>query len=173
MGHAIPPRVQAALWAVAVRLDRAGVRWLVAGSTARALMGFAVRPVDLDIEVATSDADLAASTLAVTLARDDGGGWTSRRGATTIAGVSVDLSSAVTAGSLASDDETLFTASVPVGAGARQLLVLSVEEQLCRAMAAGAWGRVAKITTGVPAGLQLDLGQISRRLSRPGTATAE
>lgn len=172
MGHAIPPKVQAALTAVALRLDRAGVRWLVAGSTARALMGFAVRPVDLDIEVATSDADLAASTLAVTLSGDEGGGWTSRRGATRIAGVNVDISAGVTAGSLASDDETLFAASVPGRVGNRQILVLSVEEQLCRAMAAGAWDRVAKVTTGVPTGLQLDLGKISRRLSHPGTATA-
>jgi hypothetical protein len=74
--------VLAGLVAVADRLARADVEWLLAGSAGRALQGFAVRPADLDLEASPRHAAAAAAALGVELRREAGPGRESTRAQT-------------------------------------------------------------------------------------------
>ena len=69
----LPPRLLAGLVAVADLLERAGAEWLLAGSTGRALQGFAVRPADLDLEASPRHAAAAQSASAVAQAPQSAG----------------------------------------------------------------------------------------------------
>lgn len=145
----LPPRTLAALVAVADRLDRAGVPWLLAGGAGRALQGADHRPADVDVEVAAEHADAAARALGFTLVRDSGGGVTSLRAGGGVAGVDVDLSAAVTVDGLLEADWALQWAwAVPCGAAGRTMLAAPVEEALARAIVCGDWPRIAKLAAG-------------------------
>lgn len=79
--------------AVALRLDAAGVDWLLAGGAARLLRDGSARPRDVDIEVREEDAARAAEALGLPApAIAEGGGWRSLRAEGALAGVPVDLS---------------------------------------------------------------------------------
>ncbi len=87
----------ATLGAVAARLDRAGIRWHLAGSTGRLLLGGPARASDVDVEVAQSDAAAAAAVLGLPApVAVQSGGWSSLRTQGQVAGVPVDLSGGLT-----------------------------------------------------------------------------
>lgn len=160
----LPPRPLAALVAVAIRLDRAGVSWLVAGGAGRALQGAAHRPADIDVEVAPEHADTAARALGMTLVRDAGGGVTSRRAEGWFAGVAVDLSADITIdGRLAADWAQQLAGAVPCRVAGRTVLTAPAEEALARAIARGDWARIAKLAAGGGPPPRVDY--LARRLS--------
>ncbi len=113
------------LIAVVARLDRVGVRWIVTGSAARALLGSEERPKDLDIEVAGVDADRAAASLGLTLARDTSNGWVSDRALGQIAGVAIDVSASVAARGRPPDEAETFSSAISVGLGSMTVRVMS------------------------------------------------
>lgn len=128
----------AALAAIAARLDTAGVRWRVAGSTGRLLLGHPVRPDDVDLEVAGVDAGRAAAALGLAgPTYQTGGGWSSRRAGGAIGGVLVDLSGGLEitgpGGLLRADD----AATVSVVFGGHVVQVVTPGESLARALVAG------------------------------------
>lgn len=146
---ALPPRTLAALIAVADRLDRAGVSWLLAGGAGRALQGAAHRPADIDVEIGPDDAEAGTRALGFVLARDSGGGVTSRRAGGVFAGVEVDLSTEIAIdGRLAPDWALQWAWAVPCRVAGRTVLAAPVEEALARAIAGGDWARIAKLAAG-------------------------
>lgn len=91
MTASLAPRPLAALVALADRLAHDGVSWLLAGSAGRALLGYDVRPRDIDIEVAPGDAETASRRLGAPLVTAEGAGRVSRRATLWIAGIEVDV----------------------------------------------------------------------------------
>jgi hypothetical protein len=148
----LPPRIAAALAELARRLGSADVEWMLAGSAARALAGATADPRDLDIEIAAGDADRAAAVLGCVLAVDQGHGWRSLRGRCVLDGVEVDVSAGVTVlGSewgLEPDEATVRAWSRSVAVGGYVITLAPPEEQIVRALVAGDWARIAKITGG-------------------------
>jgi len=133
-----PPRILAALVAVSTRLDAAGVPWLLTGGSARALLGAARRPADLDLEVDAPDIARAARTLGLEARPDSGGGVDSLRATGRIAGVGVDLSAGITvtgpAGRLSPDWPLQLRFASRLGVAGRRVRVAPVEEMLARAL---------------------------------------
>ncbi len=156
MRQPLPPRAHAALVSVATRLDGAGVRWMLAGSAGRALLGHRVRPRDIDIEVVAADADAAGTALGVALVPASGRGRSSLRGRTWVAGVEVDLTAGLVVegpgGRLAADDAAQLGARTIAQLSDRTIAVAPVEESLARAIVLGEWDRVARIASGAAAG---------------------
>ena len=145
----LPPRTLAALVAVADRLDRAGVPWLLAGGAGRALQGAAHRPADIDVEVSAEHADVAARALGFALTRDSGGGMTSLRAGGAIADTWVDLSAGIAVtGRLEADWALQWAWAVPCSAGGRTVMAAPVEEALARAIVRGDWARIARLAAG-------------------------
>jgi hypothetical protein len=148
---ALPPRLTACLVAVRARLDPAGVRFLVAGGTARALLGARARPADLDLEVAAADAAGAAALLGLPPPRHRaGGGFASTRAGGRLRGVRIDLSAGVTVdgegrGRLAD----AFTANWHTGPRAlvagHEVRLLTLEEQVARLSVAGDEARLTRL----------------------------
>ncbi|MGD9695114.1 MAG: hypothetical protein AB7V42_05580 [Thermoleophilia bacterium] len=145
----LPPRALSALLAVAARLDRAGVEWLLAGSAARALMGVDVRPADIDIEVSPHSAAAVQRSLGITLAYAAGGGRSSWRGATAAAGVEVDVTCDLDVegpgGRLAPDFPLLRTWSPSREVAGRRIWLVPIEESLARAIVRADWAALARI----------------------------
>jgi hypothetical protein len=167
-----PPRVLAALAAVADRLAAAGVPWLVTGSAGRALLGAPVRPGDVDLEVAAADVRRAAAALGMVAAPSAGGGGSSVRGATRVAGTEVDLSAAfvVEGRDLRLPDgfDLMLRWAVPAAAAGRRVLVAPPEEHLVRGLVQGDGAAVAHAVAGVP---PLRAAYVAERL-RSASSTA-
>jgi hypothetical protein len=148
----LPPRLAAALVEVARRFASAGVDWMLSGSAARVLTGADAEPRDLDVEVAAADAEQAATALGCALAVDEDHCWTSLRGQCVVEGVAVDVSAAITVvgaeWGLEPDDQTARAWSRAVTVGGYPIALAPVEEQLVRALVAGDWSRIAKISGG-------------------------
>jgi len=141
-----------ALAELARRLGSAGIDWMLAGSAARALAGATVEPRDLDIEVAVVDADRVAAALGCVLAVAQGQGWSSLRGQCILEGVEVDVSAGVTVlgpeWGLEPDEATVRAWSRSVSLEGHPIALAPPEEQLVRALVAGDWTRIAKISGG-------------------------
>ncbi len=144
-----PPRVLAALCAAADRLDAAGVPWVLTGSAGRALLGAPVRPGDVDLEVAAADAGPAAAALGTAAAPASGGGRSSLRAATVLAGVEVDLSAGFTVEGpeLRLPDGFALMArwALPVPVAGRRIPVAPPEEALVRRLVQGDWPGLARL----------------------------
>lgn len=173
-----PPRQLAALCAVADTLARARVRWVLAGSAGRVLLGFPARPRDIDIEVAPEHAEAAAAALGAALADEGGGGRRSRRAHAWRAGIEVDLTSDLVVegrgGRLAADFARQWEWSHPVTVCGRVIRVGPLEESLCRAVVLGDWAAVARLAgqaVGAEAGARLSARYLAERLSS-ATASA-
>jgi hypothetical protein len=168
----VPPRQLAALCAVADALAGAGVRWLLAGSAGRALLGVPVRPRDIDIEVAPDDGDVAAATLGAELADASGGGRRSRRAQVERAGIEVDISSGFAidgpTGRLDADFERQWQWSHATAICDRTVRIAPLEESLCRAIVATDWARVAEVAGQAARSappVRLDVTYVAARLS--------
>lgn len=150
-----------AIVAIDARFAATGVEWAIGGSAARALAGFAVSPRDLDLEVPTGSAQAASTALGVPLTMQSGGGRSSRRGTTHIAGVEVDLSAGLVIDGLAPAALTEITTIVVVGR--RAIRAVTPEEQLCRAIVAGDEGRAARLQREAPLEWSLDYAYLESR----------
>lgn len=147
------PRILAAIVAVADRLDAAGVEWLLTGGAARALLGAARRPADVDLEVDAPDIGRAAAALGFSgVRREEGGGVASLRAGGRLAGVELDVSADVAvrgpAGALAPDWALQRRWSIPLSAAGRSLLAAPPEEMLVRALVREDRRRAAKLLDG-------------------------
>lgn len=135
--------------AVALRLDDAGVQWLLAGGAARLLRGHPVRPRDVDVEVREQDAERAARALGLPPpAIAEGGGWRSLRSEGLLAGVPIDLSGGITVtgpgGTLHGPDPVTVTPGVTV-------TLLPDGEALARAVVCGDEDRRVRAEAALPA----------------------
>ncbi len=173
MTFSLPPPFETALIELAVRLDGAGLDWVVCGSTARALLGFSVTPQDLDIEVAEDAAHAAAACLGLIEHAERDARVTSVRAQGTWQGVPVDVNGGLTfhgpGGNLHADYPLLRLFAKPVTVGGRTVWVAPVEEQIARTVVAGAADRLARIADVRPAGYFVDDLYLSLRL---GAASA-
>ncbi len=165
----LPPRPLAALVAVADLLARERVHWLLAGSGARALLGYRVRPADIDIEVAAAHAEAAARLLGAPLARAAGAGRSSRRASLRLAGVDVDvtcdLAVAGPTHALGPDFALQRAWSHPLRVAGRAIRAAPVEETLARALVLGDWARLRRVADeAAPAGAPLRPDYVSARL---------
>ena len=149
MPRTLPPRTFAALAAAAARLDAAGVPWLLAGSAGRALMGYRVRPADIDIEVGPDGTTAAGRALGIALRRERGAGRDSLRGATRLAGVEIDVTCDLAvegATHLLKPDFALQRGwARPIGLGGRSIWTAPPEEGIARAIVLGDWRTLARI----------------------------
>jgi hypothetical protein len=172
----LPPRILAAVVAVAARLDAAGIPWLLGGSAGRAALGFRRRPRDVDVEVRAEQAAAAAAALGAALARADDGTRSAWRASTTLAGVEVDLSAGLTVERpggrppLAADFDLERAFARPVLLAGRHVWVAPPEEPLAVAIAAGDWGRFVRALEGAPRGLGLRASYLERRLAAAARA---
>lgn len=166
----LPPRPLAALAAVADLLARERVDWLLAGSGGRALLGYRVRPADIDIEVSPAHAAAAARLLGAPLAESAGAGRSSRRGSLRVAGVDVDVTCDLTVAgpirALAPDFALQLAWSHPLRVAGRDIRAAPVEETLARALVLGDWARLERVAAeGGPAGAPVRPDYVSLRLS--------
>ena len=176
MPQPLPPRAHAALLAVACRLDAAGVRWLLAGSAGRALLGHRVRPADIDLEVPLPDAGAAGEALGLAMVAAAGRGRTSLRGSVSIAGIEVDVTAGLRVEGphlvLAPDDHAQLSGCTLARLSDRPVRVAPVEEAMARALVLGDWAVLAKLLP--PVGSDRDLpglrgDYVARRLSSATT----
>jgi hypothetical protein len=134
--------------AVCDRLDGAGVPWLLTGGSARALLGAARRPSDLDLEVDIGDAARAARALGIDPRRDDDGAVGSVRATGRLAGVEVDVSAGITirgpAGTLNPDWPRQVRWASAARVAGREVRVAPVEEMLVRALVREDAGRARR-----------------------------
>jgi hypothetical protein len=168
--QALPPRVHAALAAAAARLDAAGVRWVLAGSAGRRLLGHARRPRDVDIEVSRADGPRAAAALGIDLRPAAGGGRSSLRGATVIAGVEVDLSAGLTVEGggrrLPAYPEVQLDLGTEVQLDHRRITVAPPEEAVARAIVLRDRAALARIAAGAgPGAAPLRRDYVAARLA--------
>ena len=151
-----PPRVLAALGAVADRLAAAGVPWVLTGSAGRGLLGAPVRPGDVDLEVAEADAHRAAAALGTAAAPSSGGGRWSLRAAARLAGMEVDVSAGFTVAGpelrLPDGFDLMRRWALPAAAAGRPILVAPPEETLVRRLVQGDWAGLTRLaaTPGLP-----------------------
>ena len=174
-----PPRQIAALCAAADALERAGVRWVLAGSLGRALLGCAVRPRDVDLELDPDGAGAGAAAMGAALAAAQGGGRSSRRASVHRAGVEVDITSGLAVegpgASLAPAFAMQWEWSHPAVVAGRAVRVAPLEEGVCRAIALGDWAGVAKIAAQAataPGGGRLSAAYVAERLASASSRAA-
>jgi hypothetical protein len=157
------------LIALAEQLDAAAIDWVVGGSTARALQGFAATPRDLDLEVAEDATHAAASAIGLAAHRDEDPNVTSTRAQGTWGGVEIDLIGGLTlhgpGGHLHADYPLLRLFSKAVPLRERTIWVAPVEEQIARSIVAGAGDRLDRIANERPAGYIVDDVYLSLRLA--------
>jgi len=174
----LPPRPLAALLSVASRLDRAGVEWLLAGSAARALLGFSVRPADLDLEISRHSARIAPQALGIALSYEADGGRASWRGRGRVAGVEVDVTSDLEVegpgGRLAPDFPLQRTWAHSQEVGGRRIWLAPIEETLARAIVLGDWRALARVSgqAGEDGTVSLRPAYLSLRLSSAAARAA-
>jgi hypothetical protein len=159
---------------VASRLERAGVEWLLAGSAARAVLGFAVRPDDLDVETSGDGAVAAADALGLELRYEQGGGRASWRATGSLGGVEVDVSGDLVAegpgGRLDPDLAAQRTWAHSVEAGGRRVLLAPPEEALARAIVTGDWDALGRFAAEAPPGYAPRTAYLALRLSAAARA---
>ncbi len=169
MPFSVPPQLETTLIALAERLDAASIDWVVGGSTARALLGFAATPRDLDIEVAEDATQAAASAIGLTAHRDEDPNVTSIRAQGTWGGVAIDVIGGLTfhgpGGNLHADYPLLRLFSKAVSLSERTIWVAPVEEQIARAVVAGTGDRLDRIANERPANFVVDDVYLSLRLA--------
>lgn len=171
MTPSLPPRALAALHAVARRLDAAGVRWVLAGSAGRALLGHRVRPADLDVEVAGEDARRAGAALGTTLRRASGRGRSSLRAGAAVGDVAIDVTADLVVegpgGRLAPDLDAQSGAGLVARSGGLAIPLAPAEEALARAIVLGDWDALGRIAAQAAAGgaAPPDAAYLARRLS--------
>ncbi len=145
-----------ALDAVADRLDAAGVVWLVTGSGARALRGFATEPRDLDLEVAGADAAAAAAALGMAPDTTQDARGRSIRAVGAVAGMEVDLTAGLTltgpGGVLPADFPLMAQFATHVRVGRRTVRVAPLEEQIVRILVTGDEARRRRFVEEAPDG---------------------
>lgn len=165
----LPPGLEAGLVAVADILAEPGIRWLLVAGAARTLRGAETAPSDLDIEVAGADADAGAERLGLTLGDVPGAMVSSRRAHGLIAGAPVDLSADLVVrgptGTLAPDFERQWAAGESLRISRRVIRLGPIEEELARAVVAGAPDRALKILAGPDAELLLRSDYLAARLA--------
>ncbi len=148
------PHLQQALAFTAAALT--GIEWLVSGSTARALLGFATVPRDLDIEVATDDVHRAAAALGTTAAPEADEHARSVRAVFAHGGVEVDLTAGLTlvgpGGNLPPDFPLMWRFATPRLVAGLELRVAPVEEQIVRILVSGNEARRARFVSEAPPG---------------------
>jgi hypothetical protein len=166
---ALPPELERALIALAARLDEVGVDWLLAGSTARALLGFDVTPRDIDVELSAVDVARTAAAIGFDVGPSTDEYASSVRARGRFAGHEVDLTGGLTlrgpAGALAADFALLRRSARPVPVGARSVAVAPVEEQIARATVIADSERLDRISREAPAGFVPDSAYLSARLA--------
>ena len=149
-------------------LDEADVPWVVTGSTARALSGFAVQPRDLDIEVPAAAMDAAASLLGLTVTDVRDAQARSRRGAGTAGPVPVDVSAGLVlmgpAGVLPPDFDLMASFATAVDIGGRTVPVMPLEEQIVRILITGDESRRRRFVEEAPDGFVPRDDYVSARL---------
>jgi hypothetical protein len=125
---------------------------MLAGSAAWALAGAAAEPRDLDIEIATADAERAAGALGCVRELDQGDGWSSLRGQCGLEGVEIDVSAGMRVvgaeWGLEPDGQTARAWSRSASVDSYPVTLAPTEEQLVRALIVGDWARIAKISGG-------------------------
>lgn len=169
MPSPLPPELERALIALAARLDEVGVDWLIAGSTARALLGFAVTPRDLDIELPEGDVPRAAAAIGIDAGRSTDDRASSVRANGRFAGHEVDLIGGLKlrgpTGVLEADFALQRLSARTVTIGGRTLSVTPVEEQIARARLLADSERLERIAREAPAGFDPDAAYLSARLA--------
>jgi len=159
-----------------MRLERAGVAWLLTGGAARALAGSARRPADLDLECAAADGPAAAAALGLVMRPESGGGVRSLRAQGEIAGVGVDLSADLALdgrfGRLGPDFPLQLAFARTVEVAGRTVRLAPLEEALARAAVRGDPDTLVRLAAEAPAGLPLRLDYLAQRLARSDPATA-
>ncbi len=155
--------------ALAATFADRGVDWVVAGSTGRALAGFAVTPRDLDVEVDEGSVHRAAAAAGLRAAREADASIASVRARGTWHGVELDVSGGLTlhgpGGSLAPDFALLRGSAKPVDVGGRTVWVAPVEEQIARSLVAGDERQLDRIAEERPGGFEVDDLYLAARLA--------
>jgi hypothetical protein len=169
MPPSLPSELERALVALAARLDDIGVDWLVAGSTARALLGFGVIPRDVDIELPVGDVPRAAAALGLDAGRSTDGRASSVRACGRFAGHEVDLTGGLElhgpTGTLTADFPLLRRSARLVAIGGRAVAVAPVEEQIARATLLADSHRLQRLAREAPPGFVPDAAYLSVRLA--------
>lgn len=167
MSEALPTPILAAILATATTLG--DVPWLVAGSTARALAGFATAPRDLDIEIGGADAVRAASALGVAVgervdARSRSWSATAWHGS-----VEIDLTAGLTllgpGGVLPPDFDLMRRFATSVEIDGRTVQVAPIEEQIVRILITGSEDRRARFVRETPDGWSAREDYVALRLT--------
>jgi hypothetical protein len=158
-----------------MRLERAGVTWLLTGGAARALAGSARRPADLDLECDAADGPAAAAALGLAMRPESAGGVRSLRARGEIAGVEVDLSADLALdgpfGRLDPDFPLQLAFARTADLAGRTVRLAPLEEALARAAVRGDHDGLARLAADAPAGGPLRLEYLARRLARSAPAT--
>ena len=174
MPSSLPPALRHALIALARRLDAADVDWVVTGSTARALAGFAVTPRDIDVELDEADVPRAAAAIGLEAARAVYEQGTSLRAAGRFSKQDVDLTGGLTVRGggrvLAPDFELLRRFARSVVVDEHTVLVGPVEEQIARATVLSDAGRLERIAREAPPGYTRDETYVALRLAAASAA---
>jgi hypothetical protein len=169
MPSSLPPEVERALIALAAQLDGVGVCWLVAGSTARALLGFGGAPRNIDIELPETDVLRAAAALEIDAGRSTNERSRSLRAGGRFAGYEVDLTGGLElhgpAGTLTADFPFLCRSALRVPIGRVTVAVMPVEEQIARATVLADAERLERITREAPPGFVPDGAYLAARLA--------
>jgi hypothetical protein len=172
----LPPPLTAALAFVAERLDDAGVDWMLAGSCARALQGFAVEPRDLDIEVAPAHLGRAAAALGLTPRRHADPTAVSERATGPVAGVEVDLTAGLVVrgpgGVLPADHALARLFGRTARVGTRAVVVMPFEEQVARAVVRGDGDRLDRLAAEAPSADVLEGTYLALRLAAARSTAA-
>jgi hypothetical protein len=136
----------AAITAVADALT--GVDWLITGSVARALSGFAATPRDLDLEVAAAQIEQAATRLGLGVADMRDSQASSRRAIGAIGTVELDLTAGLTligpGGILPPDFDLMWQFSTEATVDGRSVRLAPLEEQIVRILVSGNEARRAR-----------------------------
>lgn len=140
---------------VAVADALAGSRWLVVGSVARVLSGFATTPRDLDIEVAAAQIDQAAERLGLDVVDTRDGRASSRRATGEIAGIEIDLTAGLTlfgpGGILPPDFDLMAQFATQATVAGCSIPVAPLEEQIVRILISGNEDRRLRFVREAPA----------------------
>ncbi len=168
MHHSLSAVLTTALGQTARTLGSAGIDWLVAGGTARALSGFATTPDDLDIEVASADVDAAAEALALTVGDAHDATGRSRRATGSVAGAEVDVTAGLVltgpGGVLPPDFDLMAAFATTVDVDGHAVPVMPVEEQIVRILVTGDEERRLRFIHEAPEGFVARDDYVSARL---------
>lgn len=168
MPPSLPAALPGALHQIAAAFAAADIPWLVAGSTARALLGFTTVPQDLDIEVPTRTMEAAATALGLTASEErDTRAW-SHRATGVVADVPVDLTAGLTltgpGGVLPPDFDIMEAFATHVDVAQREIPVMPLEEQIVRILITGDEARRQRFIAESPPGYVARDDYVSARL---------